>query len=105
MLCWRLKNDTYLPLITSGTYGQGVGGDVEKKPNVHRKLSQQWFEGLVLLNLRAPAGPADSTTSIPKKCNYELRATKSNPRLTKFLVNNIHNYVFKLIYNENIFHN
>ena len=40
-----------------------------------------------------------------KKYNYELRATKSDSRLTKFLVNNIHGYVFKLIYYENTFHN
>ena len=36
---------------------------------------------------------------------YGLHATKSDSRLTKFLVNNIHSYVFKLIYYENIFRN
>ena len=30
---------------------------------------------------------------------------KSGLRLTKFLVNNIHSYVFKLIYYKNIFRN
>jgi hypothetical protein len=34
-----------------------------------------------------------------------LRTTKSGSHLTKFLVNNIHNYVFKLINYENTFYN
>jgi hypothetical protein len=34
-----------------------------------------------------------------------LRATKSDSRLTKFIVNNIHIYSFKLIYYKNTFHN
>ena len=38
-----------------------------------------------------------------KERNYGLRATKSSSHLTKFLVNNIHSYVFKLIYYENTF--
>ena len=36
---------------------------------------------------------------------YRLCATKSYSCLIKFLVNNIHIYDFKLIYNKNIFHN
>jgi hypothetical protein len=30
-----------------------------------------------------------------KECNYEIRASQSNLSLTKFIVNNISNYVFK----------
>jgi hypothetical protein len=40
-----------------------------------------------------------------KERNYELRATRSGSRLTKFLVNNIHIYGFKLFYYKNIFRN
>jgi len=36
---------------------------------------------------------------------YGLRASKSSPRLTKFLVNTIHIYDSKLIYYENTFRN
>ena len=40
-----------------------------------------------------------------KESNYGLRATRSGSHLTKFLVNNIHIYDFKLIYYKNTFHN
>jgi hypothetical protein len=49
-----------------------------------------------------------SSTVLPpslKEYNYGLRATKSDSCLTKFLVNGIHIYGFKLIYYKNIFHN
>jgi hypothetical protein len=41
----------------------------------------------------------------PKGSNYALRVRQGGSCLTKFLVNNIYNYIFKLIYYENIFHN
>jgi hypothetical protein len=46
-----------------------------------------------------------STTSILKRMQLRVACQKSGLRLTKFLVNNIHIYDFKLIYYENTFHN
>ena len=40
-----------------------------------------------------------------KRCNYDIRVSLITLYLTKFLVNSIHIYGFKLIYYKNTFYN
>ena len=64
------------------------------------------FINLVQLNRNwLIKNPRCVLTLSSKECNYTLCADKSNPRLTKFLVNIIRIYDSKLIYYENTFRN
>jgi len=54
---------------------------------------------------RYPKSKPELPRPDPETPDHGLCATKSGSRLTKFLVNNIHSYVFKLIYHKNIFCN
>jgi hypothetical protein len=57
------------------------------------------FRGTVLpLYFAARLPPATELYLSKKTCKYDLRVSKSSLCLTKFLVNTIHIYDFKLIY-------
>jgi hypothetical protein len=46
-----------------------------------------------------------STTSVLKRMQLCVTCHENGSRLTKFLMNNINSYAFKLIFYENTFHN